>query len=62
MRHVMVKIELDSRLGLEEVDTMMGRGESGRVCVVCTRYVCQAQVLVNLASNFAEILCGCHTG
>jgi len=37
MRHVMVKIELDSRLGLEEVDTMMGRVESGRVCVVCTR-------------------------
>ena len=41
MRHVMVKIELDSRLGLEEVDTMMGRVESGRVCVVCTRYVRQ---------------------
>merc|ERR1719270_1621771 len=37
MRHVMVKIELDSRLKVEEVDTMMGRVESGRVCVVCTR-------------------------
>ena len=39
MRHVMVKIELDSRLqgGEREVDTMMARLEAGRVCVVCTR-------------------------
>ena len=37
MRHVMVKIELDSRLKVEEVDTMMTRVEAGRVCVVCTR-------------------------
>ena len=37
MRHVMVKIELDSKLRLEEVDSMMGRVEGGRVCVVCTR-------------------------
>lgn len=39
MRHVMVKIELDSRLqgGQREVDTMMARLEGGRVCVVCTR-------------------------
>ena len=39
MRHVMVKIELDSRLqgGQREVDTMMTRLETGRVCVVCTR-------------------------
>ena len=41
MRHVMVKIELDSRLqgGQREVDTMMARLEAGRVCVVCTRSV-----------------------
>ena len=41
MRHVMVKIELDSRLqgGQREVDTMMTRLEGGRVCVVCTRSV-----------------------
>ena len=38
MRHVMVKIELDSRLKVEEVDTMMTKVEAGRVCVVCTRY------------------------
>ena len=41
MRHVMVKIELDSRLhgGQREVDTMLARLEAGRVCVVCTKYV-----------------------
>ena len=33
MRHVMVKIELDSR----EQDSVVGRVEAGRVCVVCTR-------------------------
>ena len=38
MRHVMVKIELDSRLKVEEVDTTMTKVEAGRVCVVCTRY------------------------
>ena len=40
MRHVMVKIELDSRLqgGQREVDTMLARLEAGRVCVVCTKY------------------------
>ena len=37
MRHVMVKIELDSRLRVEEVDSMMGKVEGGKVCVVCTR-------------------------
>ena len=50
MRHVMVKIELDSRLRVDEVDTMMGKVESGRVCVVCTRYNlychCQARALL----------------
>merc|ERR1740123_2749724 len=39
MRHVMVKIELDSRLqgGQREVDTMLARLQAGRVCVVCTK-------------------------
>ena len=32
MRHVMVKIELDSR----EQEVVVGRVEAGRVCVVCT--------------------------
>lgn len=39
MRHVMVKIELDTRLqaGTRQGDSMLASLETGRVCVVCTR-------------------------
>ena len=39
MRHVMVKIELDTRLqaGTSQGDSMLASLETGRVCVVCTR-------------------------
>ena len=45
MRHVMVKIELDGR----EVDSVVGRVEAGRVCVVCTRQ--ESQSLHTILSN-----------
>ena len=39
MRHVMVKIELDTRLqaGTRQGDALLASLETGRVCVVCTR-------------------------
>ena len=48
MRHVMVKIELDGR----EVDSVVGRVEAGRVCVVCTRQESQSLHMILSHSNW----------